>query len=92
MFPVHWAGTLGSALIQIATWCDSDTVCCLVNGERHLGHIVKAADNWLAFDATHLAESGAGFRFLGCCATVTLAKYAVEQTFRKGGGLIAMRQ
>lgn len=65
------------------TWTDSETVCCLASGERHLGHIVKAGDCWLAFDATHLSERRAGFRLLGCCTTITLAKFAVEQVFRK---------
>jgi hypothetical protein len=71
-----------------ATWTDSETVCCLANGERHLGHIVKVDGGWLAFDATHLNERGTGFRLLGCCTTITLAKYAVEQVFRSKGAII----
>ena len=77
------AAPLTPASLYAVTWTDSDTVCCLANGERHLGHIVNAGDSWLAFDATHLSEHGAGFRLLGCCTTITLAKYAVEQVFRK---------
>lgn len=69
--------------LHTATWSDSDAVCCFVNGERYLGHIVRAADNWLAFDATHLDESGSGFCLLGCCATMAFAKYLVEQSFRR---------
>jgi hypothetical protein len=74
-------------ILCTATWTDSETVCCFANGERHLGHIVKADDSWLAFDATHLSERGTGFRLLGCCTTITLAKYAVEQVFRKDCGI-----
>jgi len=70
-------------ILYAAIWTDSETVCCLADSERHLGHIVKAEDSWLAFDATHLSERGTGFRLLGCCTTITLAKYAVEQIFRK---------
>lgn len=72
-----------SATVHWAEWIDSDTICCFANGERHLGHVVKADDSWLAFDATHLGESGMSFRLLGCCTTITLAKYAVEQVFRR---------
>lgn len=77
------AMSLMSATFSAATWMDSETVCCLASGERHLGHIVKAGDNWLAYDGTHLSERGAGFRLLGCCTSIALAKYAVEQVLRK---------
>ena len=72
-----------SATVHLAEWTDSEKVCCFANGERHLGHIVKADENWLAFDATHLNESGKGFRLLGYCTTIGLAKYAVERLFRQ---------
>lgn len=78
---------LTPAMLYAAAWTDSETVCCLANGERHLGHIVKADDSWLAFDATHLSDHGTGFRLLGCCTTITLAKFAVEQVFRKDCGI-----
>ncbi len=81
--PAKPINPLRPRILHAATWTDSETVCCLANGERHLGHIVKADDSWLAFDATHLSERGTGFRLLGCCTTITLAKYAVEQVFRK---------
>lgn len=80
------------AILHAAVWTDSETVCCLANSERHLGHIVKADESWLAFDATHLSESGSNFRLLGCCATITLAKYAVERVFKRDCLVIAARQ
>jgi hypothetical protein len=72
----------------VATWCDSSSVCSLADGERHLGHVVRAGNQWLAFDATHINNSGTGFRFLGCCATITAAKRAVEQIFKNNCGLV----
>lgn len=75
-----------------AVWTDSETVCCFSDNERHLGHVVKANDSWLAFDATHLSDSGTSFRCLGCCATITLAKYAVERVFRKDFAMTATLQ
>jgi len=92
MLAEQWKTATGSALLHAATWRDSDAVCCLVDGERHLGHIVKADEHWLAFDATHLGGSGTGFRLLGCCTTITMAKYAVEQVFRKDRGFVARWQ
>src|SRR5580698_9250419 len=82
---------LTPANLHAATWTDSETVCCLSDGERHLGHIVKADDSWLAFDATHLSERGTGFRLLGCCITIALARYAVEEVFRKDCAIAATR-
>ena len=38
--------------------------------------VVRASDHWLAFDAAHINDSGTGFRFLGCYATITAAKRA----------------
>lgn len=81
-----------SAQLYAGTWRDSSSVCSLADGERHLGHAVKAGNHWLAFDATHCNESGTGFRFLGCYASITAAKRTVEQVFREHCGLAATLQ
>jgi len=73
-------------------WSDSSSVCSLADGERHLGHVVRAGKNRLAFDATHCNESGTGFLFLGCYASITGAKRAVEQVFRENYTLTATLQ
>ena len=73
---------------RVATWCDSSSVCSLADDERHLGHVVRASDHWLAFDAAHINDSGTGFRFLGCYATITAAKRAVEQVFKNNCRLV----
>jgi len=72
------AGGTRLAWLRTATWRDSPSVCALADDQRHLGHILKAGDNWLAFDATHPDVSGTGFRFLGSWLTPALAKCAVE--------------
>jgi hypothetical protein len=59
-------------------WHDSRSICCLVDAERHLGHVVRAGKYWLSFDATHLNESGTGFCLLGSSTNITAAKCAVE--------------
>jgi len=74
--------------LHMPVWTDSDSVCCLADDERHLGHIVRADDGWLAFDATHLNDTGTSFRCLGCCATITQAKYAVEGAITIDGGTV----
>ncbi|HEX4134276.1 MAG TPA: hypothetical protein VHY84_06615 [Bryobacteraceae bacterium] len=71
-----------------AIWRGSGSVWSLADDERHLGHIVRAGDNWLAFDATHVNESGTGFRLLGCCPNIAQAKSAVEQIFEEDRALI----
>src|SRR5579863_7005665 len=63
---------------QTSQWRDSSSICCLVDFETHLGHVVRAGDCWLAFDATHLNEGGTGFRPLGSLMTVAGAKCVVE--------------
>lgn len=72
---------------QTAHWRDSRLICCLVDSERHLGHIVKAGDCWIAFDATHSNEDGTGLRSLGCCRDVTAAKRAVQEALKVNCGL-----
>ncbi|MDE3197686.1 MAG: hypothetical protein KGN84_15160 [Acidobacteriota bacterium] len=61
-------------------WRNSDTVCALADGERHLGHILKIGGRWHAFDATHANKTDNGFRFLGTYASLVSAKQAVEQS------------
>jgi hypothetical protein len=78
---------VGSNQPYAATWRDSSSVCSLADGERHLGHVLKAGNHWLAFDATHCNESGTGFLFLGCYASITAAKRAVDQVFHENYAL-----
>ena len=53
----------------------------LEDSDRHLGHVINAgARHWLAFDATHLNESGRGFRFVGIFGSDVLAREAVERS------------
>lgn len=77
---------------HVATWCDSSSVCSFADGERHLGHVVRAGDYWFAFDATHTNDSGTCFRFLGCYASITAARRAVEQVFKNNCGLVPTLQ
>jgi len=60
-----------------AIWRDSPAICALADDDRHLGHIVRAGNHWLAFDATHF-DGEDGFRLLGSWLSVALAKGAVE--------------
>jgi hypothetical protein len=59
-------------------WRDSEGICALADGERHMGHIVKIGERWYAFDATHFNEESDGFRRLGSFACTSSAKEAVE--------------
>jgi len=59
-------------------WRDSRYVCALADDERHFGHILKTGD-WIAFDATHPGENGAGIRQLGAFSSMESAKEAVER-------------
>jgi hypothetical protein len=72
------AAAKGTAQFHAATWRDSASVCALADDHRHLGHIVKAGDCWLAFDATHFSGINSGFYLLGSWTNVALAKCAVE--------------
>jgi hypothetical protein len=65
---------------RTAGWRDSNNVCALSDGDRHLGHVVLKARQWNAFDATHLDDKRDGFRFLGTFPKVNLAKAAVEES------------
>ena len=68
-----------AAQLRAATWRDSGSICSLADAERHLGHIIRAGEYWLAFDATHVNDTGTGFRLLGSSTSITAAKHAVEQ-------------
>jgi hypothetical protein len=69
--------------MHLATWRDSPSVCALADRQRHLGHIVRAADYWLAFDATHFNSTRNGFRLLGSSMNLSEAKRAVERALGK---------
>jgi hypothetical protein len=73
----------GAAYPGLAVWRDSHSVCALADDRRHVGHIVRAGNCWLAFDATHANETGTGFRLVGCWQDVAAAKRAVEQVFSR---------
>jgi hypothetical protein len=70
----------GAPHFHAATWRDSPSICSLADAERHLGHVVRASKYWVAFDATHLNETGTGFRILGSCVDIMAAKRAVRHT------------
>jgi hypothetical protein len=63
---------------DVSGWRDSGAICALSDSDRHLGHIVLTRNRWNAFDATHLDEHRAGFRYLGVYRTQAEAKAAVE--------------
>ena len=58
-------------------WRDSPHVCALADSERHLGHAVRVAECWVAYDATHFNPAENGFRIIGTFATVEEAKEAI---------------
>jgi hypothetical protein len=58
-------------------------VCAFADSERHLGHILKVASEWLACDATHLDKSGTGFRVIGLFPDIDSAKIAVEEALMR---------
>lgn len=60
-------------------WLDTDHVCALSDGERHLGHAVKL-HQWHAYDATRPEPDGNGFTFLGAFPERGQAKEAVQQS------------
>lgn len=69
-------------MATLVSWQNSDHICALSDGERHIGHVVKIGGRWHAFDATHSNETGDGFRSLGTFAVVETARHAVEQSYR----------
>jgi hypothetical protein len=68
---------------ETASWRDSRDVCALSDSDRHLGHIVRAGDGWLAVDATHVNDQGTAFRPLGFFPTLAEAKEAVRAATRR---------
>ncbi|MES1257622.1 MAG: hypothetical protein ABUS51_04295 [Acidobacteriota bacterium] len=60
-----------------AVWRNSDSICALVDDDRHLGHVLRDGGLWRAFDATHFNEEANGFRPLGSFASMRAAKEAV---------------
>ena len=66
-------------------WNDAKDISALADSERHLGHIVRTANGWAAYDATHAAESGNGFRLLGLFESRQEAKFAVESHIARSG-------
>ena len=73
------------AQIHGAIWYETESVCALASGERHLGHIVVTAQGWIAYDGTHTNPAGDGFDELGSFEDLIEAKAAVEaaQGFRR---------
>ena len=63
---------------DISGWRNSGAICALSDSDRHLGHIVMTRNRWNAFDATHLDDDRAGFKYLGAYRTQEEAKAAVE--------------
>jgi hypothetical protein len=59
-------------------WTNSRSACALANDDRHLGHVIKVAGRWQAFDSTRSNDDGTGFCFLGSYASLVTAKQAVE--------------
>ena len=60
----------------VPAWWDSDTLCAVSDGERHLGHIIRAR-GWQAFDATKLNDTGDSYKYIGRFSTRREAKDAV---------------
>lgn len=63
------------------SWRVSRNVGALTDGERHVGHVIKASGQWHAYDAMHRSEGGAGFRLLGSFAALESAQQAVERIY-----------
>jgi hypothetical protein len=74
---------------RAAGWRDSENVCALSDGDRHLGHILRSGGQWKAFDATHLNRRRTGFLALGIFTDRQLAKAAVESSCATGGRAMA---
>jgi hypothetical protein len=58
-------------------WRDSQAVCALADAERHLGHAVRVAEHWIAYDAIHFNPAQNGFRVIGTFPTIEEAKAAI---------------
>ena len=55
-------------------WLIGETVCAFAQFREHLGHILKADSQWIAYDATRMSESGVGFRIIGVFPDMDSAK------------------
>ena len=64
--------------IKAGSWRDSSQVCVYSDRERHLGHVVRSGDGWIAFDGTHTSAFGNTFRPLGFFQSEEAAKEAVQ--------------
>lgn len=67
-----------------ATWRISNLVCALADNERHLGHLMRVAGHWQAWDATQSNAESNGFLPLGSFASLRAAKQAVEHSVATG--------
>lgn len=65
-----------------ASWRSSSQVCAYSDFDRHLGHIVRSSDGWLAFDGTHTNPRGNAFRLIGFFHSAEAARAAVEAATR----------
>jgi hypothetical protein len=81
--------TSTNSTMAAAAWRNSDSVCALADGERHLGHAIKIGGRWHAFDATHMNPDSNGFRFLGTFASVASAREAIEKNGQAGNRRLA---
>ncbi len=62
-----------------AAWWNSQEVCVLSDGERHLGHAIQFHGRWYAFDATRRNTEGTDFAFVGAFGSSDAARRNVEQ-------------
>jgi hypothetical protein len=65
-------------LNPLGRWRMGRGLCAFADSERHLGHILKAEWQWVAYDGTRLSEGGIGFRIIGTFPDMDSAKVAVE--------------
>jgi hypothetical protein len=66
-----------SGITTAPAWRDSNSICALADGERHMGHVLKIGGRWHAFDSMHFNEESNGFRSLGSFSSLSAAKEAV---------------
>jgi hypothetical protein len=74
-----------TAPLERPGWRISDRVCSRSDHERHLAHIVRLGDKWLAFDGTRSGREGNRFLFLGSFARKETAMDAAEDGARLVG-------
>jgi hypothetical protein len=66
-------------LVGPPVWRESDHICAIADGDRHLGHGVQDEDGvWHAYDATKLNPNRDGFKYIGQFSTAAEAKEAVK--------------